>query len=89
MAKRLVKPAGIIVAKSTYHGIADVDYFSIVVDEIGVVGSGCGPFPPALRLLSQGLVKVKPLITGRYPLEERLEAFSQEGKGAIKVLLNP
>lgn len=90
LAKKLVKPAGTIVAKSTYHGMADVDYSSIVVDEINIVGSRCGPFPPALRLLSQGLVKVKPLITGQYSLEEGLKAFSQaEGKGAIKVLLKP
>ncbi|MBS7248133.1 MAG: alcohol dehydrogenase catalytic domain-containing protein [Candidatus Jordarchaeales archaeon] len=90
LAKQLLKPTGIIVAKSTYHGVANIDYSSIVVDEISVVGSRCGPFQPALRLLSQGLVDVKPLISGTYPLEKGLDAFGlAEGGEAIKVLVKP
>ncbi|MEM1659302.1 MAG: alcohol dehydrogenase catalytic domain-containing protein [Candidatus Jordarchaeales archaeon] len=90
LAKKLVKPRGIIVAKSTFHGTAAINYSSIVVDEVSVVGSRCGPFPPALRLLSQRLVNVKPLITDVYPLEKGLDAFSRaESKESIKVLLKP
>ncbi len=90
MAKKLVKPTGVIVAKSTYHGLASIDYSSIVIDEVCVAGSRCGPFQPALRLLSHGLVKVKPLITSIYPLERGLDAFKRAESGnAIKVLIKP
>ncbi len=90
LAKQLLKPTGILIAKSTYHSAASIDYSSIVVDEVSIVGSRCGPFQPALRLISQDLVNVKPLISGKYPLEKGLEAFSLAERGeAIKVLVEP
>ena len=51
LARRVVRPRGTIVLKSTYHGKIQVDFSELVVQEITLVGSRCGPFPPALRLL--------------------------------------
>lgn len=90
VARRYVRPRGTLVLKSTYHGLVEADLSSLVVDEIQVVGSRCGPFPPALRLLEQGLADVTPLIAAEYPLEEALDAFEHASKtGTTKVLIRP
>ncbi len=87
-ARRLLRPRGTIVLKSTYHGMAEIDLIGMVVDEVTVVGSRCGPFAPALRLLAQNIVDVPPLIEARYPLEEGVAALERAGqRGALKVLL--
>jgi threonine dehydrogenase-like Zn-dependent dehydrogenase len=87
-ARRLVRPRGTLVLKSTYHGVVETDLSSLVVDEIGVIGSRCGPFPAALRLLSQGLVDVTSLIEAEYPLDDGLAALEHAGqRGALKVLV--
>jgi threonine dehydrogenase-like Zn-dependent dehydrogenase len=87
-ARRLVRPRGAIVLKSTYHGTLDADLTMVVVDEITLVGSRCGPFGPALRLLERGLVEVIPLIQARYPLSEALAAFEHAARpGTLKVLV--
>jgi threonine dehydrogenase-like Zn-dependent dehydrogenase len=84
----MVRPRGKLVLKSTYHGLAQVDLTMITVDEVQVIGSRCGPFPPALRLLAQGLVDVEPLIHARYPLEQAALALERAGvKGTLKVLI--
>jgi threonine dehydrogenase-like Zn-dependent dehydrogenase len=90
-ARELVRPRGTLVLKSTYHGdLVPTDLSRLVVDEIRVVGSRCGPFPPAIRLLSQGLVDVLPLVEAEYPLDEALVAFEHAGRrGALKVLVRP
>jgi threonine dehydrogenase-like Zn-dependent dehydrogenase len=60
------------------------------VDEVRVVGSRCGPFAPALRLLENGQVDPTPLIMGRYPLSEGLAALEHAAKpGVFKILLQP
>jgi len=89
LARRLLRPRGTLVLKSTYHGSASVDLTSLVVDEITVVGSRCGPFAPALRLLAAREVDVEPLIDGIFPLEQGVAAFEQAtSRGALKVLLS-
>jgi threonine dehydrogenase-like Zn-dependent dehydrogenase len=90
-ARELVRPRGTLLLKSTYQGdLVPTDLSRLVVDEIRVVGSRCGPFPPAIRLLSQGLVDVLPLIETEYPLDEGLAAFEHAGRrGALKVLVRP
>ena len=61
---------------------------TVVVDEITLVGSRCGPFEPALRLLREGGVDVMPLVHARYPLQEGVAAFEHaEHPGVLKVLL--
>jgi alcohol dehydrogenase len=89
-AKQLVRPRGTLVLKSTYHGQPSVPLSLYVVDEITVVGSRCGPFAPALRLLERGLVQVEPLISAEFRLKDGLVAFEVAfGKGNIKILLQP
>jgi len=88
VARQLVRPRGTIVLKSTYHGELSVDLTRVVVDEAQLIGSRCGPFQPAIRLLEQGLVDVEPLIHARYSLDEGLTAFERAAtKGTLKVLL--
>jgi threonine dehydrogenase-like Zn-dependent dehydrogenase len=87
-ARRLVRPGATLVLKSTYLGQVQTDLSSLVVDEIQVVGSRCGPFPAALRLLDQGLVNVEPLIEAVYPLQEAQAAFEHASRrGALKILV--
>ena len=75
--------------KSTYAGTLSFDASSLVVDEITLVGSRCGPFPPAIRLLAEGRVDVEPLIHARYPLSDAVAAFEHAQRpGVLKVLLN-
>jgi threonine dehydrogenase-like Zn-dependent dehydrogenase len=89
-ARQILRPEGTLVLKSTYHGLVSADLSQLVVDEIRIVGSRCGPFPPALRLLLQGLVDVEPLIDAVHPLDEGLAAFEHaERRGALKILVQP
>lgn len=90
VARSLVRPGGTLVLKSTYHGLVEADLSNLVVDEIRVVGSRCGPFPAALRLLAQRLVDVTPLITAIYPLHQAPAAFEHaRQREAIKILIRP
>jgi len=86
LALRLVRPGGVIALKTTSGLPATIDATSLVVNEVRVQGSRCGPFPKAISLLEQGKIKVEPLISGIYPLAELERAF-QVASGAIKVLL--
>jgi threonine dehydrogenase-like Zn-dependent dehydrogenase len=89
VARRLLRPRGTLVLKSTYHGTASVDLSSLVVDEITLVGSRCGPFAPALRLLESGRIAVEPLIDAVYPFDDAPAAFRRAAEpGTLKVLLN-
>lgn len=74
LAAKLVRKQGAIVLKSTYAGKVMVDMSYFVVNEITVVGSRCGPFEPALRLLEKGLVKLPPVEF--YELSDFGEAFA-------------
>lgn len=90
IARNLVRPRGIMVLKSTYHGLVEADLSSLVVDEIQVVGSRCGPFPAALRLLNEKRVDVTPLIEAEYPIDRGLAAFEHAARrGSLKVLVRP
>lgn len=97
---RIVRPQGTLVLKSTFHGNANINLTKLVVGEIKVVGSRCGPFVPALRLLAASTnmtdigvgigVQVRPLIEAEYPLQEGLVAFQHAARpGVRKVLLRP
>ncbi|MFQ6015412.1 MAG: alcohol dehydrogenase catalytic domain-containing protein [Anaerolineae bacterium] len=89
-ARELVKPRGTIVLKSTFHGAVETAMTPLVVDEVRVVGSRCGPFTPALRLLERQLVDVRALIDTVYPLEDGLQAFEQASRPeTLKVLIKP
>ena len=87
-ARSLVRPRGTLVLKSTFHGDVELNLSMVVVDEVTVVGSRCGPFDAALRLLEQRLVDVEPLIHATFPLDEGLAAFDKAiAPGVLKVLL--
>ncbi|HOT93556.1 MAG TPA: alcohol dehydrogenase catalytic domain-containing protein [Anaerolineae bacterium] len=87
-ARKLLRPRGTLILKSTYHRTMETDLSRIVVDEIRLVGSRCGPFAPALRLLERGLVNVGSLIQARYPFAEILAALHHaEHPGTLKVLV--
>ncbi len=88
LAMQLVRPRGTIILKSTVAAKSTIHLAPIVIDEIRMQGSRCGPFSPALRALSQQLVDVRPLISARYTLDEGLTAFKHAGqKGVLKVLV--
>ncbi len=90
LARQAVRPRGTLVMKSTYKGDMQVNFSSIVVDEINIIGSRCGPFAPALRLLENGLINPLGMIAEEYPLEEGLKAFEKAAeRGVLKVLLRP
>jgi threonine dehydrogenase-like Zn-dependent dehydrogenase len=88
-ARRLVRPCGTIVLKSTYHGLLEADLTMAVVDEVTLVGSRCGPFGPALRLLEYGLIDVMSLVEACYPLSDSLSALEHAARpAALKILLD-
>ena len=83
-----VRPRGVIVQKSTVAGLVPVDLSRVVVDEVTVAGSRCGPFGPAIAALASGRVRVDDLVTARFPLSRAVEAMeAARAPGALKVLL--
>jgi threonine dehydrogenase-like Zn-dependent dehydrogenase len=88
LAQQMTEPRGALVLKSTFHGAAPIETWPIVVKELTVVGSRCGPFAKAIALLRTGKVDPTQLITRRFPLNEAPAAirFAQKS-GAMKVLL--
>jgi threonine dehydrogenase-like Zn-dependent dehydrogenase len=90
LARQAVRPQGTIVLKSTYKGERLINLSSLVVDEITLIGSRCGPFAPALRLLEQQAVDPTILIEERLPLEQGIMALKRAGeRGVLKILLYP
>ncbi len=87
-ALTLVRPRGIIVVKTTVARKFSINLAPLVINEITVIGSRCGPFPPALNALSEGGVKVREMISHTFPLERAIEAFEVASKPeTLKVLL--
>ena len=83
------RPRGTLVLKSTLADRTHVDLAPLVIDEIRVVGSRCGPFPPALRALETGSIDVRPLISDRMPLADAERALRRAGDpGTLKILLD-
>lgn len=88
LAQQMTEPRGTLVLKSTFHGATPVETWPIVVKEINVLGSRCGPFEKAMALLRSGKVDPRPLVTRAFPLAEAQQAikFAQQ-PGVMKVLL--
>ncbi len=76
-AIRITRPCGTLVLKSTYAGQASINLTKVVVDEIKIVGSRCGPFAPALRLLERDQIDVASLVDGAFELEQAVQAFDR------------
>jgi alcohol dehydrogenase len=90
LAQHMTEPRGTLVLKSTFHGAAPVETWPIVVKEITVVGSRCGPFAKAIALLRSGEVDPTLLITRTFPLDQAPAAIQfAQGSGIMKVLLQP
>jgi threonine dehydrogenase-like Zn-dependent dehydrogenase len=88
-ARSLVRPRGKLVLKSTFHGDVSLNLSMVVVDEVTLIGSRCGPFPAALRLLEQRLVDVGSLVHATFSLDDGLAAFKRAVEpGVLKVLLS-
>lgn len=84
----LTKPRGVLVLKSTVATGKELNLAPIVIDEITVLGSRCGQFPPALRLLESGKIDLTPLISATYEIDNAIEAFEKnKEKDTLKVLL--
>jgi len=88
LARQAVRPRGALVLKSTYKGELNLNFSSIVVDEINLIGSRCGPFEPALRLMESRQVDPTILIADEFKLDDALKAFEHAAEtGVLKVLI--
>jgi len=88
LAQQLTTPRGTLLLKSTFHGAAPVETWPIVVKEITVVGSRCGPFAKAVALLRSGEVDPTPLISRMFALADAPKAVAYaQRRGVMKVLL--
>ena len=89
IALSLVRPKGTLVIKSTVAGTRRLDLNKIVIDEITVIGSRCGPFKPAINAIKDKKMNVTPLIYSVYSLKDGIKAFKRAGqKGALKVIVH-
>jgi threonine dehydrogenase-like Zn-dependent dehydrogenase len=90
LALGAVRPRGTLILKSTIAAEHHVSLAPVVINEINVIGSRCGPFPQALEALAARQVSVTPLIEKVYPLSDGLAAIDHAGRpGARKILLRP
>ena len=86
----MCEPRGTVIMKSTVHGLVEIDTAVPIVNEITLIGSRCGRFEPAIRLLASGRVRVDRMISDQFPLDRAPEAFRRAAtKGVLKVLLRP
>lgn len=87
-ALQIVKPRGKIVLKTTIANKIQLDMNQFVINEISLVGSRCGPFPPAIKAIRSRQIDLYPLIGYVYPIEEGVKAFQHaSSKSALKVIL--
>ncbi|MGC1267713.1 MAG: alcohol dehydrogenase catalytic domain-containing protein [Candidatus Acidiferrum sp.] len=88
LAQQMTEPRGTLVLKSTFHGAAPIETWPIVVKELSVIGSRCGPFAKALKMLESRKVDPTPLVNKTFPLKEARAGmrFAQR-PGVMKVLL--
>ena len=87
-ARKAVRPRGTIVMKSTYAGELKINASALVVDEITLIGSRCGPFDKAIALLASRKIDVSDMIDATYPLDKAITAFGHAQRaGAMKVLV--
>jgi len=88
-ALRLVSPRGTVVLKTTVAGEQTLALAPVVIDEVTILGSRCGPFDRALTALDTGEVDVLPMISARYGLDNGVEAIEHaRAKPSLKVLID-
>ena len=87
-AVSMCRPRGTVVMKSTIHGEVPIDSAPVIVNEITLVGSRCGRFEPALRMLTKRKIRVDEMISDVMPLSSASKAFDRASeRGVLKVLL--
>ncbi len=85
-----VVPRGTIVLKSTFHGAVELDTAQLVIDELTIVGSRCGPFVPALSAIEHDRIDPTLLLTRTFPMSEGVRALeAAAAPGSLKILLKP
>jgi threonine dehydrogenase-like Zn-dependent dehydrogenase len=85
----LTRPRGTIVLKSTYHGELRLNAAPIVIDELTLIGSRCGPFEPAIAALASGRVRPESMVDAVLPLHEAAAALQRAAlPGTLKVLVD-
>ena len=88
MSMSLTKPRGVLVLKSTVASGKELNLAPIVINEITVLGSRCGQFGPALRLLENKRIDFSPFISKIYSIDNALEAFeANKLKDTLKILI--
>jgi threonine dehydrogenase-like Zn-dependent dehydrogenase len=89
LALKLVRPRGTVVLKTTVAGTQELAWAPVVIDEVTIIGSRCGPFDRALSALADGEIAVQPLISRRFDLSQGVEALeTATGRSVLKVLLD-
>ena len=84
----LTKPRGTLVLKSTVATGKELNLAPIVIDEITVLGSRCGQFAPALRLLENKKIDFTPFISNTFKIDDAIEAFeANKSKETLKILI--
>ena len=86
-ALKIVKPRGSLILKSTFASLEPVDLTKVVVSEVNVIGSRCGPFAKALALLKEKAIPVESMIDGRYKLKEGITAFDHAAQPGVRKIL--
>lgn len=89
LAQNLVSPRGYIVLKSTVAECKNISLAPLVIDEISLIGSRCGPFEPAIRALENKLIDVKPMISEIFKFDKADKAMTASmQKGCMKVIID-
>jgi len=89
-ATTMARPRATVIMKSTLHDAVSINTAPVIVNEITLVGSRCGRFEPALRLLRAGKIRLDPLVSDTFPLDQAPGAFARASEsGVLKVLLQP
>lgn len=84
----MTRPRGTLILKSTVHGAVPLDAAPVIVNEITLVGSRCGRFEPALKLIQRGKLPLQKMISDEFPLSQAPRAFARaQERGVLKVLL--
>lgn len=83
------RPRGFLVLKSTVADAPAIDLSPLVINEIHVVGSRCGPFGPALEALANGAIEVEQMVAEHFPLDLAEAALRKAAEpGVLKVLID-
>lgn len=89
MALKCTQPKGKLILKSTIAEKSGLNLAPIVINEIQLIGSRCGPFEPALSALADNRIKVGDLISAIFPITEAQKAFEKsQQKDMLKILIS-